>query len=75
VTKASAARPGLEVRGTLVHGPPQPALLEASRPAALLVVGNHGLRGFERLLLGSVSHSMVLNIVSPMVVVGAAAED
>ncbi|TFB47283.1 universal stress protein [Cryobacterium tagatosivorans] len=74
VTKAADAWPGLQVRGTLVHGAPQPALLEASRPAALLVVGNHGLRGVERLLLGSVSHTMVLNIVSPTVVVGAAAE-
>lgn len=71
VTKATDAWPELQVQGSLVHGPPQPALLGASRRAALLVVGNHGLRGIERLLLGSVSHSIVLNIVSPTVVVRA----
>ena len=67
------AWPDLHVQGRLAHGPAQSALLEAARGATLLVVGNHGVHGVERLLLGSVSHSMVLNIVSPMVVVCEAA--
>ncbi|SDK97142.1 universal stress protein [Cryobacterium sp. Sr8] len=74
VTKVTDAWPELPVRGTLMHGPPQPALLEASRGAAVLVVGNHGLHGVERLLLGSVSHALVLNIVSPTIVISAPPE-
>lgn len=66
------AWPDLHAQGRLAHGPAQSALLEAARGATLLVVGNHGVRGVERLLLGSVSHSVVLNIVSPTVVVSAA---
>lgn len=69
------AWPDLHAQGRLAHGPAQSALLEAARGSALLVVGNHGVRGVERLLLGSVSHSMVLNIVSPTVVVSAARGD
>ena len=73
VTAVTDAWPDLHAQGRLAHGPAQSALLEAARGATLLVVGNHGVRGVERLLLGSVSHSMVLNIVSPMVVVSEAA--
>lgn len=65
------AWPDVQAQGRLAHGPAQSALLEAARGAELLVVGNHGVRGVERLLLGSVSHSMVLNIVSPTIVVSA----
>lgn len=72
VTAATTTWPELHVQGVLVRGPAQPALLEAARGAALLVVGNHGRRGVERLLLGSVSHAMVLNILSPTIVVSAA---
>ncbi|KFF59950.1 hypothetical protein JF66_07845 [Cryobacterium sp. MLB-32] len=64
--------PDVCVRSSLVRGAPQWALLEAARGAALLVVGNHGVHGIKRFLLGSVSHSLVLNIQSPTVVVNAA---
>jgi len=67
--------PDLPVHRTLVRGPAQWALLDAARGAALLVVGNHGLRGIKRLLLGSVSHSIVLNIQSPTVVISAGPSD
>ena len=73
VTVATDAWPAVHVQRTLVRGPAQPALLEAARGATLLVVGNHGRRGVERLLLGSVSHSIALHIPSPTVVVRAAA--
>lgn len=72
VGAVTEAWPDLHAQGRLAHGPAQSALLEAARGAALLIVGNHGARGVERLLLGSVSHSMVLNIVSPTIVVSAA---
>ena len=68
---ASRRYPALGIRASLVRGAPQSALLDAARGAALLVVGDHGLKGISKLLLGSVSHSIVLNIQSPMVVIPA----
>lgn len=73
LTGVVARYPELPIERLLVRGPAQWALLDAARGAALLVVGNHGLRGVKRLLLGSVSHSIVLNIQSPTVVVSAPA--
>lgn len=61
--------PDLRVDRSLVHGPAYRALLDAAEDAALLVVGNHGLRGLKRFLLGSVSHSVIVDAVCPIVVV------
>jgi len=61
--------PDLQVDGQLVHGTPAWAVLDAAKDAGLLVVGNHGRSGVSRFLLGSVSHTVVLNIVSPTIVV------
>jgi len=72
VASVGAIHPALRVRSSLIHGSAQWALLEASRGASLLVVGNHGVHGLKRFLLGSVSHSLVLNIQVPTVVVNAA---
>ena len=63
--------PLVRTRPSLVRGPAQSVLLDAARGAALLVVGDHGFKGLSKLLLGSVSHSIVLNIQSPMVVIPA----
>ncbi|TFD54568.1 universal stress protein [Cryobacterium frigoriphilum] len=71
VRTATGAYPQLAVTSTLVRGAPQWALLDAARGAALVVVGNHGLYGIRRMLLGLVSHSIVLNIQSPTVIVNA----
>ncbi|MCY7325876.1 MAG: universal stress protein [Microbacteriaceae bacterium] len=65
----TARYPELTIDRQLVHGTPAWALLDAAREAGLLVVGNHGLSGVSRFLLGSVSHTVVLNIVSPTIVV------
>ena len=62
-------QPALEVHPELVHRAPAWALLESAQGSSMLVVGNHGLTGFSRLLLGSVSHTVMLNLVSPTVVV------
>ena len=61
--------PGLRIDRMLIRGPAQKALLDASEDAALLVVGNHGLRGLKRFLLGSVSRSVVLRAACAVVVV------
>jgi nucleotide-binding universal stress UspA family protein len=51
------------------EGHPAPLLVEASRGAALLVVGSRGHGEFAGMLLGSVSEHCVSNAHSPVVVV------
>lgn len=51
--------PDVDVRRSVVSLHPVPALLEASEGARLLVVGSHGRGGLERLLLGSVSRTLL----------------
>lgn len=65
----AARHPALVIERSLIMGDPHWALLNAAENAALLVVGNHGRRRISRLLLGSVSHSVVLNLQGPTVVV------
>ena len=50
---------------------PAPALLDASKDAALLVVGARGMGGFKGLLLGSVSQQCLRNATVPIAVVRA----
>jgi nucleotide-binding universal stress UspA family protein len=63
--------PDLNLTRSVVRAPAHAALLEASRAATMLVVGSRGLRGFKRFLIGSVSHSIIINAQSPVVVVRA----
>jgi nucleotide-binding universal stress UspA family protein len=61
---------GIDVQRSVINDRhPGKALLEASRGADLLVVGSRGHGGFTELMLGSVSHSVVLHAVCPVVVV------
>lgn len=46
------------------------ALKQVAESASMLVVGTERLRGVDRVLLGSVSHAMILDIAAPTVVVG-----
>jgi nucleotide-binding universal stress UspA family protein len=68
------ANPQVSVTPQLVSGHPAPVLIEASRHAALLVVGRSGLGGFAGMLIGSVSQHCVSHAACPVVVVHHAAE-
>jgi nucleotide-binding universal stress UspA family protein len=52
-----------------VNDHPAPALIDASKQAALLVVGSRGLGGFQQLSLGSVSGHCIHHAHCPVVVV------
>ncbi|KUN80526.1 hypothetical protein AQJ66_25590 [Streptomyces bungoensis] len=66
-----ALEPGVPagIRRRVVFGHPAEALLEASRGAELLVVGNRGHGGFTEALLGSVTQHVVQHAPCPVVVV------
>ncbi|MGW3356223.1 universal stress protein [Streptomyces bungoensis] len=66
-----ALEPGVpvEIRRRVVFGHPAAVLLEASRGAKLLVVGNRGHGGFAEALLGSVTQHVVQHAPCPVVVV------
>ena len=61
--------PDLTINRLLVHDNPAQALLEAAVGARLLVVGSRGLHGVTRMLLGSVSHTVVMHAPCPVLVV------
>ena len=61
--------PGLTVNHRAVHGGASAVLLDAAEDAGLLIVGNRGVGGFRRLVLGSTSAQCVTHAVSPTVVV------
>lgn len=61
--------PDLDVQWRLFDGSPAGVLSEATRTAALVVLGTRGHGGFSGLLLGSVSQSVLSRTVSPVLVV------
>ncbi|MCH4250427.1 MAG: universal stress protein [Microbacteriaceae bacterium] len=61
--------PALKVDTLVKEGGPVHTLADAGKTARLTVVGNHSRNALGRLLLGSVSHGLLNNITSPVVVV------
>ncbi|WP_265520377.1 universal stress protein [Oerskovia flava] len=69
IEKAEIDLPPERLRRSVVHAPPSRGLLAAAEGAERLVVGNRGLGGFDRLLLGSVSRQAVDHAPCPVTVV------
>lgn len=67
--EAGMAAERVEVKRSVVEGPPAPALLDAAKEADLLVAGSRGHGGFAGLLLGSVSEQLAHHAPCPVVIV------
>lgn len=65
--------PDLEITDRLVQADPRPALVEASRDAALTVVGNRGGGRIPEVVLGSVALHVTAHAHSPVAVIPVAA--
>ena len=59
----------IEIRSELRCAPPVPTLVDMSREAEMLVVGNNGRGAVARILLGSVSSSLVRSARCPVAVI------
>jgi len=70
-TEELLASAGLKATAAVLAGNPKEVILEEAKNwnADLIVVGSHGLRGFKRLLLGSVSEAVAMNAHCSVVVV------
>jgi len=69
VSEVLGESPAISIITEIAEGPPSAALVEASKSAALLVVGTRGHGGFTELLLGSTSEHCVRYAACPVVVV------
>ena len=59
VARARAGHPGVPLETQAVDQPAAQALVDASSDATLVVVGSRGLRAYEGMQLGSVSHDVL----------------
>jgi nucleotide-binding universal stress UspA family protein len=66
--RARAAAPDLAVDSEIVSGEAAAVLVDASRTAELIVVGDRGLGGFTGLLIGSVAVQLAAHATCPILV-------
>jgi nucleotide-binding universal stress UspA family protein len=67
--RVRSTHPELSVTASVVQGPADAVLAEASRDAGLVVVGSRGHGGFAGMMLGSVGHGVLRKASSPVAVV------
>ncbi|HUB71801.1 MAG TPA: universal stress protein [Acidimicrobiales bacterium] len=68
IAKVRPAHPAIEVRVHVAQGGPAQVLVDASKGAELLVVGNRGFGELAGMLLGSVSEYCVTHAHCPVLV-------
>jgi len=68
VELARADHPGLTIEGAVVRGSAAEALIEASRSAELVVIGDRGLSSAARAVLGTVAGRLALHAACPVMV-------
>jgi nucleotide-binding universal stress UspA family protein len=68
-TLAHQLAPGVPIHGAVVQGGPAGVLTDASRHAAMVIMGKRGAGGFTELLTGSVSSQVARHGIGAIVVV------
>jgi nucleotide-binding universal stress UspA family protein len=68
VDHARQAEPTVAVTGAAITGAPAEVLIDQSRSAAVVVVGDRGLGGFTGLLIGSVAVQLAAHAACPILV-------
>jgi nucleotide-binding universal stress UspA family protein len=68
IERARAAKPSVDVTGEAITGAATPTLIDQSRTASLVVVGDRGLGGFTGLLVGSVAVQLATHAACPILV-------
>lgn len=71
LTSGAAAHPEVKVNHDIVRADPLRTLLERSRSADLLAVGNRGVGGFEGLHIGSVTRGLMGHTPCPLLIARA----
>jgi len=69
VEEVRARHPDLDISTAIPRGRAVDALVDEARDGALVIVGTHRRRALARLILGSVSHDVLLNAPCPVIVV------
>ena len=64
---------GIEAVSKLTRGHPAPVIVEVAKDHDLIVMGTHGLRGLERMLLGSVADGVLHQSKTPILLLRASA--